>query len=478
MTQMSSLMPAYGLIPEPDLAFHPERDDRHKHPLLGLLSYGPYSRSLLGYVFDPIRIATICPYNQTHLVESLIGEIEQRHSPQERKQYLPEFPGFSKVFGVGLVVAGSGMRIELPSDLDTEIGRSEKPHITLAKHVGNALSALSVHRSEFDVVFILLPMKWQHCFWGEADEDFDLHDYLKAVAAARGVPIQVLNEDRALGYRCRASVGWRLSLAAYSKAGGIPWKLADAEPDTAFIGVSYALRPCDSNGPRYVTCCSQVFDSEGAGLEFLLYETADVRIERDNPYLGRTEMRRLMARSLAIYQRRHSGRAPRRVVVHKTTEFKRDEVDGCFDAWRSAEGLDLIQVNQDSIWRGIQTIRGSDGRPRPDSYPCHRGSYLQIGGQDVLLWTQGNCPSVVVGKGNYYKEGKGIPSPLMLTRYAGHGGWENGCTSVLQLTKMNWNNDSLYDRLPVTLGYARILAKTVKRMPELASTPYEFRLFM
>jgi hypothetical protein len=34
---------------------------------------------------------------------------------------------------------------------------------------------------------------------------------------------------------------------------------------------------------------------------------------------------------------------------------------------------------------------------------------------------------------------------------------------------MNWNNDSLYDRLPVTLEYAKVLADTVKRMPRLAS---------
>jgi hypothetical protein len=43
---------------------------------------------------------------------------------------------------------------------------------------------------------------------------------------------------------------------------------------------------------------------------------------------------------------------------------------------------------------------------------------------------------------------------------------------------MNWNNDSLYDRLPVTLSYAKILANTVKLMPTILPRPYEFRLFM
>jgi hypothetical protein len=50
--------------------------------------------------------------------------------------------------------------------------------------------------------------------------------------------------------------------------------------------------------------------------------------------------------------------------------------------------------------------------------------------------------------------------------------------AVLGLTKMDWNNDALYDYLPVTLSYASVLARTVKRMPSIAPRLYEFRLFM
>ena len=39
---------------------------------------------------------------------------------------------------------------------------------------------------------------------------------------------------------------------------------------------------------------------------------------------------------------------------------------------------------------------------------------------------------------------------------------------------MNWNNDSLYDTLPVTMAYAKVLARVVKRMPSLKRTPYQF----
>jgi argonaute-like protein implicated in RNA metabolism and viral defense len=68
--------------------------------------------------------------------------------------------------------------------------------------------------------------------------------------------------------------------------------------------------------------------------------------------------------------------------------------------------------------------------------------------------------------------------PLLLHRFAGHGPWAPGCSAVLGLTKMNWNNDSLYDRLPVTMAYAQVLAQVVKRMPELRPQTYQFRFFM
>ena len=49
-------------------------------------------------------------------------------------------------------------------------------------------------------------------------------------------------KDSALSYFCRCSVMWRLSIALYVKAGGVPWKVADADPETAIVGLSYAVR--------------------------------------------------------------------------------------------------------------------------------------------------------------------------------------------------------------------------------------------
>jgi hypothetical protein len=189
-------------------------------------------------------------------------------------------------------------------------------------------------RSEFDVLLFFLPDEWTRGFTGGEHDDFDLHDYLKSVAAVEGLPTQILQE-RWFTYNCRCSVMWRLSIALYTKAGAIPWTLADIDPETAFVGISYALRTNEAGKGRYITCCSQVFDADGVGLEFLLYEPRDAHLEGDNPFLSRAEMLKILSRSLTLYAQRHAGHRPRRLVVHKTTEFKQDEVAGAIDAWQS-----------------------------------------------------------------------------------------------------------------------------------------------
>ena len=87
------------------------------------------------------------------------------------------------------------------------------------------------------------------------------------------------------------------------------------------------------------------------------------------------------------------------------------------------------------------------------------------------------APAVAAKRG-FYQGGKSIPRPLLLTRHAGRGPLEIVASEALALTKMDWNNDALYDPLPVTLEYAKVLSRVVKRMEGLGTNPYQFRFFM
>ncbi len=441
----------------------------HTHPLQGLSQFGPYGATL--FPIDTIRIASIHPKEFGQVVASLVSEFEKSIKPKERYSYLHEFLGFTRTFKTGLEYVESSS-IELETN---QLFTTEQPnHIVLADLLGNAIRSMSQKAQHFDVLIIYLPKTWESGFVDLAS-NFDLHDYLKAITATKSIPIQIITESGAISYRDRCSVMWRLSIALYVKAGGIPWKLASIDHESAFIGLSYSTRlNTSTNKYDFTTCCSQVFDSDGTGLEFIAYDTNGIEnTVGENPFLTREEMQRVLSRSLSLFQKRHAGKLPKRLIVHKTTRFTKSEVDGAFDAIPTSVDLELLQIIQDTPWKGVKYSKR--GRVQVDNYPVDRGSYFQIGREEVLLWTQGNVR--LEGK-NFYKEGKGIPSPILIRRFAGHGGWDQNCQAIMGLTKMNWNHDALYDRLPVTLGFASVLARTVKRMNSLVNRPYEFRYFM
>ena len=474
---MTSELDPHICLPEPELAFHPDRqNDRDIHPLRGLLRFGPYSGIQLP---DPIRVATISPAGESRRLYGFMKELNSKYRPTERVDYLPEWPGFKSVFGLHMRGANQGCHVELDPELESEFVDSDAPHTLLADRLVRAIHEMDSRRAEFDVLFVYLPQRWAAGFYGSPTEDFDLHDHLKATTASRRLPLQIVREDKALAYSDRASVMWRIGLALYAKAGGVPWKLADTETETAYIGISYAVRSNENSQPRFVTCCSQVFDAEGSGLEFVVYDARDVKVFRDNPFLSRTEMFRVMSRSIDLYRRRHAGASPRKMIVHKSTEFKTDEIDGCMEAFHLCESVDLVQIVEDVEWRGARLEKRSKGgrKGSPTSYPVTRGSVVGLGPKEALLWTHGDV-SGISDRGSFFQGGRATPRPLRIIRHAGHGPWDDTASAILALSKMNWNNDALYDTLPVTMRYAKTLARVVKRMPGLENAPFQFRFFM
>ena len=230
---------------------------------------------------------------------------------------------------------------------------------------------------------------------------------------------------------------------------------------------------------RYVTCCSQIFDAEGIGLEFVAYDTnGPVPVAGKNPFLDREQMRAVISKSLGFYLDRHAGHMPARVVIHKNTEFKWREIDGVFDALDRVPDIELISL-QETPWRAVRLlapVTGS-GPGRADGYPLRRGTMLVVDENEALLWTQGEA-SAVTGGQHWYPEGAGLPRPLLVHRYAGHSDVQQVGSEILALAKMDWNNDHLYDTLPATQAFAHDLAEVVKRIPRLDSRPYALRFFM
>lgn len=474
-----SKLPPYRVLDEPTLAFDPINPSAvMTHPLRGLIQFGPYSQRSHAVFGSMIRIATIGPPGGFRRIADLFRQLNSPQKAQERPAYLPDYPGSAKALGIQVGPAPSHLHAELPAALPTRPANVH-PGKALAEGILSVLRQFAAHRDQFDVVAIYLPTGWEPAF--RDDEGFDLHHVLKAGAAELGIPTQVLN-DGVWTYRCRASTAWRLGIALYSKFGGNPWKIAEhpSMRDTAYIGLAYARRGRPEDG-NYVTCCSQVFDADGGGMQFVAFDVGN-GVDLKNPFLSAAQMRMVMARSLALYQSRNGGALPRRVVIHKTNTFSDDELAGAHEALLSVKEIDCVQVQSSVPWRAVKLEPpGRAPQPnqkfRPAAYPVTRGTLVHLSGRAVLLWTGGNAPDPVRGR-DYYQGGNSIPGPLLLTRFAGSGDLEAMAFEALALTKMDWNNDALFDPIPVTLKYSQTLAKVVSHAPALANHAYPYRLFM
>lgn len=466
---------------EPQLDFHiSDKNYKMSHPLKGLKTFGPFDFSLENGnpSSQAIKLSVISPSSGFTVIQRhLLGLNEEIKATTER-DYLIEYSPFSSIYKRYLEIPQSieSKLVELIQENDI----SNMNQLEFYDYVKRKIDYFFTIRGEFDVLILYLPTTFQR--FRELKNEviyFDLHDSLKLYCAKKNIKIQLI-EDKSINYTDPAKVRWWLSLGLYVKANGTPWRNSIVNDTTAFIGLDFAIQKVNSQ-TKYVLGSSQIFDSSGQGLRFLIQPIEHPVFYGKNPFMSKEDARRLILKLKEAYYRVDGNSKLDKLVIHKVMHYTKDEMQGISEALDGIENVELLQIQKYSNWRAIRGERNTITQQiKIHGYPIQRGTVIQLDDFSFLLWTHGSVlDSDVAGTGrNYYQSGRGIPAPLLIRRFRGKDPIETTAKEILALTKMNWNGGELYKTLPVTLDFSKKLSKYAKQAESLQAIPYDFRFFM
>jgi len=299
---------------------------------------------------------------------------------------------------------------------------------------------------------------------GEPELELNFRRALKARAMKYNTPIQLLREyvlHDTNKSQDTATKAWNLCTALYYKGlQTIPWKLDvdENKPKVCFVGIGF-YRSRDKKTIQ--TSLAQIFNENGKGV---ILRGTPVMEDRDDrkPHLTYEQSLDLLKDALTKYKFA-TGILPGRVVLHKTSKFYEDELDGFIQAMQ-----DLGITEYD-----IVTVMETNLRFfRNNLYPPVRGSIFSLTDERHILYTRGSVHQYQTYPGMY------IPTPLEIRIVESVSSVKTVCREVLGLTKMNWNNTQFDNKYPITIGCARRVGEIMKYLGENEQPKESYAFYM
>jgi len=450
-------------IKDPKLLFHNE--EPALDPCHGLTVYGPYGLNN----FKTIRVAAIGSSESVLEVENLINRMGQKILHNKSLKW--PFPGLGNEklkFDLEII----RKQIIGDAQLDVFKDTSAEKRVERIKHalrlIETKISNISDIEPKPDVIIISIPkIILKSCrdsrfryttrifltnkqFDNRTDdykEGYNFHNIIKIYGMIYQIPTQLIypytveSNPAAKGRQDLATIAWNLAVALLYKANEIPWKYFKFPDSTCFIGISFH-REFDVNDELVMRAgVAQTFLSDGRDI-VLRGERFhwDDSVSR-SPHMTKEYAKKLMAEILEKYGEHWGGNTPNRVVIHKTSEYWKEERIGLEEGLTDINKVDLVSVSNTDI----KFFRFGQE-------PVVRGTFIEFLGR-TYLYNVGYTPCL-----NVYP-GARIPTPLEVKFFRTDEDKLKICQEILALARMNWNNIDYSTREPVTLTFSRNVGK-------------------
>ena len=444
------------------------------HPMRGLILNAPVDYAMnRGILHSSISVGVVCPSEHSQKFALFLSGLNQHSRSEHNSDYLIDFPGFYQAFKIGL---------DLPETNSSKWARisasNGQDKYTAAVEFGNAIIQKidQLNASAVDVALIYIPKEYEYfTAYTDGIVKYDLHDYIKAYAAQKQIATQFIRE-RTIESEFHCQIMWALSLALYVKSGRTPWVVNGIQPDTAFAGIGYSVMDAPS-GNNVVVGCSHIYSSDGRGMKYKLSKIQDCSFDRKkNPYLSEEEAYRIGLNIKELFYKSFSE-LPKRVVIHKRTPFRKEEISGLVNSLSSAgiRNIDLLEITFED---NLKCFALNEQCTQVDGFPVRRGMCFPISKNVMYLLTHGIAPSVKSPGRKYFQGGKSVPLPLRIVKHYGSGDMAQIATEILGLSKMNWNSFGLYSKLPCTIESSNEIARIGWLLSQFEGSLYDYRFFM
>lgn len=461
-----------SFIPEPKLDFG---KGQHVDIRYGLMNHCPLD---VTSNISP-KIIKLGIVGTTKTIEGVIGWLDKCSNGIPAKEsnqpnLFPSFPGFGEdsCFNSKFVIEQNFQRVIPHRDIDV-LTKAATQKLLVEQAVQTFLAEIEylVQNQPVEVIICALPLELvvaletkksqaREKSEEESDYDIDFHHLLKAKVMKLRIPIQLIlpttydenakiprkiKKDSFRRVQDEATRAWNIHTALYYKAKGIPWRLVRDSKDltTCFVGISF-YKTLDQK--HILTSIAQIFNERGEGI---IVRGGKIQLTKHDRqiHLNRDDAYDLLNLTLEKYHAEHKN-MPGRVVLHKSSSYSPEEIDG-FNSAVSDNRIsyaDLVYISEDTSTRLF----------RYGNYPPLRGTFLSLSDKRHLLYTRGSVDFFSTYPGMY------IPAPLLIETACVEQTPLTIAKEILALTKMNWNNTQFDGALPITLRAARQVSKILK----------------